>query len=56
MNAMQPDKWYKASEFETIVGVKESRIKVLLKDMTEQGMIESIGNTKGKMYKKTNAD
>ncbi len=33
LNAMQPDKWYKASEFESIAGVKESRIKVLLKDM-----------------------
>jgi predicted HTH transcriptional regulator len=48
---MQPDKWYKASEFESIVGVKESRVKVLLKDMTEQGLIEGIGSTKGKMYK-----
>ncbi len=52
LNAMQPDKWYKASEFEGIVGIKKSRIKVLLKDMTEQGMIESTGSTKGKMYKK----
>ena len=30
LNAMQPDIWYKASEFETVAGVKESRIKVLL--------------------------
>lgn len=52
LNAMQPDKWYKAYEFESIAGVKESRIKVLLKDMTEQGLIESTGSTKGKMYKK----
>ncbi|MCM1046168.1 MAG: hypothetical protein NC417_11725 [Candidatus Gastranaerophilales bacterium] len=51
-NVMLPDKWYKASEFESVVGVKESRIKVLLKDMMEQGLIESIGSTKGKMYKK----
>ena len=52
LNAMQPDTWHKASEFENVVGVKESRIKALLKDMTEQGMIVSIGSTKGKMYKK----
>jgi predicted HTH transcriptional regulator len=45
---MQPDKWYKASEFESVVGVKESRVKVLLKDMTEQGLIECTGSTKGK--------
>ncbi len=56
MKAMQPDKWYKAYEFESIAGVKESRIKVLLKDMTEQGLIESTGSTKGKMYKKINAN
>jgi DNA-binding IclR family transcriptional regulator len=49
---MQPDKWYKASEFESVVGVKESRVKVLLKDMTEQGLIECTGSTKGKKYKK----
>ena len=52
LNAMQPDTWHKASEFENVVGVKESRIKVLLKDMTEQGLIESAGSTKGKMYRK----
>ncbi len=52
LNAMQPDKWYKASEFEAIADVKESRIKVLLKDMTEQGLIEGTGSTKGKMYRK----
>ena len=53
LKAMQPDKWHKASEFEAVAGVKESRIKVLLKDMLEQGLIESTGSTKGKMYKKT---
>lgn len=52
LNAMQPEQWYKASEFESIVGVKESRIKVLFKDMTEQGLVESAGSTKGKKYKK----
>jgi len=52
LNFMQTGTWYKASEFETIVGVKESRIKVLLKDMTERGLMESVGSTKGKKYKK----
>lgn len=54
LNAMQPDKWYKASEFESIAGVKESRIKVLLKEMTEQEFVKSTGSTKGKMYRKAN--
>ena len=52
LNAMQPEQWYKASEFESIVGVKESRVKVLLKAMMKQGLIESTGRTKGKKYKK----
>lgn len=52
LNAMQPDVWYKASEFENVVHVKESRIKELLKDMVEQGLIESSGSTKGKQYRK----
>lgn len=56
LNTVQPDIWYKASEFETVAGVKESRIKVLLKDMLEQGLIKSTGSTKGKMYKKINVN
>ena len=51
---MQLDNWYKASEFEEIVGVKESRVKVLLKDMIELGLIESTGSTKNRMYRKIN--
>jgi predicted HTH transcriptional regulator len=51
LNYMQPNKWYKASEFESVAGVKESRMKELLKDMVEQGLIESSGVTKGKMYR-----
>lgn len=49
---MQHGVWYKASDFEEVVSVKESRIKELLKDLTEQGKIESTGSTKGKMYRK----
>ena len=52
LNAMQPDIWYKASEFENVADVKESRIKELLKDMVEQGLIEGSGSTKGKQYRK----
>ena len=53
---MQPDIWHKASEFENVVGVKESQIKDLFKNMTEQGMIVSTGSIKGKMYKKVNTN
>ena len=49
---MQHGVWYKTSDFEEVVAVKESRIKELLKNLTEQGKIEAIGSTKGKMYRK----
>lgn len=55
LNSMQPEQWYKASEFERVVDVKESRIKVLLKNLVEQGLLESTGSTNGKMYKIANA-
>ncbi|MCI8826063.1 MAG: hypothetical protein HFH63_09340 [Lachnospiraceae bacterium] len=44
---MQHGVWYKASDFEEVVSVKE-----LLKDLIGQGKIESMGSTKGKMYRK----
>ena len=49
---MQPDVWYKISDFEGIAPVKESRMKELLKGLIAQGKITSTGNTKGKMYQK----
>ena len=52
LDSMQHGVWYKTADFEEVVSVKESRIKELLKDLTEQGKIEAIGNTKGKMYRK----
>ena len=50
--AMKPEIWYKSSDFENILSVKESRIKVLLNELVELGKLESTGNTKGKKYKK----
>ena len=55
LNAMKPDIWYKASQFENVVDLKESRIKELLRDMVEQDLIESSGITKGKQYRKSSA-
>ena len=49
---MQPNVWYKATELLGAVSVKESRLKVLLIDLVEQGAIEVKGSTKGKVYKK----
>ncbi len=52
LDAMQPEAWYKAADFRDFVQVKESRIKELLAELVELGRVESIGNTKGKKYKK----
>lgn len=52
INAMEPEVWYKAVQFEDIVKVKETRIKELLADLWEQGRVEATGSTKGRMYKK----
>ncbi len=52
LDSMKQGVWYKASSFKDVVAVKESRIKELLKDLTEQGKLESTGSTKGKMYRK----
>lgn len=52
LEAMKPDIWYKATEFKSIVDVKESRIKELLSDLYKQGKIETTGSIKGKMYRK----
>lgn len=52
LNSMQYDVWYRVSDFEKVVFVKESRIKELLRDLIQQGKIEATGSTKGKMYKK----
>lgn len=52
INAMEPEAWYKATQFEDIVKVKETRIKELLADLCKQGKVETTGSTKGRMYKK----
>lgn len=55
LSAMQPDTWYRASEFIEVVSLKETRIKELLSELCQQDKIESIGSTKGKMYRKNDA-
>lgn len=56
LDYMQPNVWYKASELLEVVTVKETRIKVLLTELIDKGLIESFGNTKGKKYKKVTND
>lgn len=49
---MEPDTWYKASDFIHILDVKERRIKVLLNELVENGFLVDEGSTKAKKYKK----
>ena len=56
LETMQPDVWYKASEFVDVVELKETRIKELLSELYEQGKIETTGNTKGKLYRKVDLE
>ena len=51
LSAMQPEIWYKVSDFADILSVGERRIKLLLSELVELGRLESIGSTKGKRYR-----
>ena len=51
LSAMQPEIWYKVSDFADILSVGERRIKLLLSELVELGKLESIGSTKGKRYR-----
>lgn len=51
LSAMQPDVWYKAADFASLVSVGERRIEVLFSELAELGKIESSGMTKGKRYR-----
>lgn len=53
LSAMKPDIWYQASEFIDILGVKESRAKMLLRELVAANYLEEDGSTKGKKYKKS---
>lgn len=52
LNFMQIDTWYKTSDFMTVLDVKERRIKILLNELVENGLLIEEGLTKGKKYKK----
>lgn len=49
---MKPNTWYKAAELVDVVGVKESRTKILLRELVAEEKLEDDGATKGKRYKK----
>lgn len=54
LSFMKKDVWYKAREFEEILGVKETRTKELLRNLVEKGLLVDNAATKGRKYKKIN--
>lgn len=52
LSMMKPDMWYRSNEFIEVLGVKETRLRVLFRDMTASGLLEENGSTKGKKYRK----
>lgn len=51
LSYMVPGKEYKAEEIGEVLGVKISRTKVYLKQLTEQGKIEPIGGNRNRRYR-----
>lgn len=49
---MEDGVWYKASEFEDVLGVKETRTKELLRNLVEEGILIDNQVTKGRKYKR----
>ena len=51
LSFMQAGVDYRASEFEKLLGVKSSRIRMLLSEMADQGMIIAEGTNKQRVYR-----
>lgn len=52
LSFMESNKWYKTSNFVDILDVKERRIKILLNELVEKGLLVEDGLTKGKNIRK----
>ena len=52
LDAMEYDKWYETADLINILDVKETRTKVLLRYMADNGMLESNDATKARVYKR----
>ena len=49
---MDPNKWYKSTDFEELLKLKKTRLNKLFNIMIELGKITQEGSTKGKRYQK----
>ncbi len=52
LSFMEDDVWYKASELVDVLGIKETRTKVLLRTLVEEGLLVDNDAIKGRKYKK----
>ena len=48
---MASDQEYKTSELAEVIGVKESRARVLVNELVKSGRIEATGKNKGRRYR-----
>lgn len=48
---MTPNQEYKTSEMAEILGVKESRARVLVNELVKTGRIDAVGKNKGRRYR-----
>lgn len=51
LSFMEDDVWYKASELVDVLGVRETRTKVLLRALVEDGLLVDNGVIKGRSIK-----
>ena len=52
LNFMQENKEYRLQDFCDLLGLKETRTKVILKPLISKGKIIAIGNNKDRRYKR----
>ena len=48
---MAPDQEYKTRELAEVVGVKESRARILVNELVKSGRIKAEGKNKGRRYR-----
>lgn len=48
--SMKPGRWYRSSDFMSVIGVKETRTKQLLRLLAESGEVFVDGKNKWKRY------
>lgn len=53
LDYMKPGEAYRLTDFCSLLGLKESRTKEILKVLANMGKIELIGNKKDRRYRKT---